>query len=223
MAIDSIQIVLGQLNDIENYCRDAGFDLSVAQVARIRTEAGRKLTFSEIRKLVEELQQRIEDEMLASILMQVSRDKAGYYRTPFPFGEEVNCAFPSASFDAEEAAKCLATGRNTACVFHLMRVMESAVRALAGALALPDAGSRNWGQILNQIRSEIAKRNMTCPSDWDQNRSFFEGAVAHLDAVRVAWRNPAMHLDQSYDGEKAEDIFSAVKGFMRHASMRLKE
>ena len=43
---------------------------------------------------------------------------------------EVNDKFPSAAFDIDEAGKCLAIGRSTAAVFHLMRALETAIRAV---------------------------------------------------------------------------------------------
>ena len=47
---------------------------------------------------------------------------------------EVIAAFPSARDDLAEAAKCLALGRATAVVFHCMRVLEIALRAVAQTL-----------------------------------------------------------------------------------------
>jgi hypothetical protein len=42
-----------------------------------------------------------------------------------PVGEQVEIKFMSAIQDIEEAGKCLAMGRGTATVFHLMRVVEA--------------------------------------------------------------------------------------------------
>ncbi len=41
------------------------------------------------------------------------------------FGDDVFAKFPDATKDISEAGKCLALGRNTATVFHLMRAMET--------------------------------------------------------------------------------------------------
>jgi hypothetical protein len=47
------------------------------------------------------------------------------------FGESVKKAFPSATYDIKESGNCLAADCATAAVFHLMRVAEYGLRALA--------------------------------------------------------------------------------------------
>ena len=69
----------------------------------------------------------------------------------------------------------------------------------------------------------MARRDSAPPPEWQADRLFYEGPVAHLDAVSVAWRNPSMHLDQSYDEERTLDILAVVRGFMRHLATKLKE
>ena len=57
-----------------------------------------------------------------------------YYETRPLFGPDVFNNFSSANDDIDEAGKCLALGRGTACVMHLMRVLEVGLAALASAL-----------------------------------------------------------------------------------------
>lgn len=59
-------------------------------------------------------------------LYVLEENKAGYFQPDDPlFGAVFERAFPSAIFELEEAAKCLALDRPTAAVFHLMRIMEN--------------------------------------------------------------------------------------------------
>ncbi len=51
-------------------------------------------------------------------------------------GEAVQERFPSLATDIDEAGKCFATGRFTATVFHLMRVMEVGVQEFCEALGV---------------------------------------------------------------------------------------
>ena len=44
--------------------------------------------------------------------------------------------FPAANHEASEAGKCFATARYTACVFHLMRVMEVGVQEFGAVLSV---------------------------------------------------------------------------------------
>lgn len=55
------------------------------------------------------------------------------------------------------------------------------------------------------------------------DREFFEGIYASLDAVRTAWRNPTMHIENKYTDDEAEHIFVAIKGFMKKLASRMDE
>ncbi len=97
------------------------------------------------------------------------------------FGDDVAIAFPSASYDIEEATKCLALERGTACVFHLMRVMEICLRVVAKSLQDPTvdpATNPNWGCILRRIDEELAKPPTKRTADWATNDAFYSGVAA---------------------------------------------
>jgi hypothetical protein len=68
------------------------------------------------------------------------------------FGNEVRTAFNSAAPDMIEAGNCLAAECNTAAVFHLMRVAEIGLRALANDRNAPfknkPIDQQEWGTIL---------------------------------------------------------------------------
>jgi len=63
-------------------------------------------------------------EMMRSMFMYIPRERADRYSKEEAFGPEVNNKFPSSHFDIKEAGNCFASARFTACVFHLMRVLE---------------------------------------------------------------------------------------------------
>ncbi|HWN42015.1 MAG TPA: hypothetical protein VNW71_07310, partial [Thermoanaerobaculia bacterium] len=91
----------------------------------------RKLTPETV---MSDLQRSIERELRSNLFLHVGENERRYYEGRHQFGEGVAAAFPSAVIDIEEAGKCYALSRYTACVFHLMRVMESALRVLASTL-----------------------------------------------------------------------------------------
>ena len=107
--------------------------------------------------------------------------------------------------------------------------MEIGIRAVARCLQISDpirGGDRNWGNILKAIKTALDTHNGSAPAKmWSiaTDRDFFEGAYASVDAVRVAWRNPTMHVEKKYTEDEAEHIFLAVKGFMRHLASRCDE
>jgi hypothetical protein len=59
-----------------------------------------------------------------------------YYDNPALFGTDVFNNFASANNDITEAGTCLSLDRATACVLHLMRVVEAGLTALANTLGI---------------------------------------------------------------------------------------
>jgi hypothetical protein len=145
------------------------------------------------------------------------------------FGKDVQDKFQtSALYEIDEAAKCLAFGRDTAAVFHLMRVIEDGIKAISKCLAISDPikeADRNWGVFLRKISDAIKARSSGTPTAWRQgeDKQFFENCLASLDAVKNAWRNPTMHVENKYSREEAIHIFGAVKGFMKKLASRMDE
>lgn len=127
-----------------------------------------------------------------------------------PFGEAVDDAFPKAAEDISEAAKCLALQRNTACVFHLMRAMESAVGRLAEAIGTGKSTNKEWGKILSDIGQKIE----SLPKGEDRDR--WSESHSHLYHVKQAWRNDTMHPKKTYTDDQAQSVFDAVRSFMTH-------
>jgi hypothetical protein len=76
--------------------------------------------------------------------------------------------------------------------------------------------------LLTSIKREIDRR--TAQKQWaPADREFFENSYASLDAVRVAWRNTTMHVENKYNPDEAEHIFAAVRGYMKQITLRMDE
>lgn len=136
------------------------------------------------------------------------------------FGQVALDAFPSAQEDIEEAAKCLAVERGTACVMHLMRATEVPLKALAGAL---NVGSQNdWGSYIREIDRELDAR-LRASGKRTPDEAFYAEIVHAFDRVKRAWRNSSMHVDKTYTPERATDIFESIKSFMAHLATRIHE
>lgn len=173
-----------------------------------------------------ELRSRLMDELGGEFLLSLSsKEKELYAPNSYLFGEKVNDAFPPASLDIEEAGKCLALGRSTACVLHLMRALEAPLRAMAVAVGA-DPKKENWNSILNDIETETrgldAHGNRT--KKWDgrkEEQAFYADAASQFFHFKNAWRNYAAHGNDAYTQEKASEIFASVKAFFVHLSVRL--
>lgn len=197
--------------------------VSTKQISRLLDRLSSNCTFKELDTLANDLLNRVSDEIEPRTYFCIEPSKQILIQDKNLFGLEVTNAFPSIVVDIEEAGKCIAFERWTASVFHLMRVMEIALHVLGNALKLPPTTSRNWDAILKQYEAELAKPlKDRCP-EWAADDAFFSGATTFLRSVKDAWRNPTMHVERTYTEEQAEDVWNAIKGFMRHLATKLKE
>src|SRR6266536_4281388 len=174
----------------------------------------------------EDLNGRIVDGLNYRTCFAIWGDTEKLYAAKLLFGDDVAKKFPSASVDIEEAGKCLALDRGTAAVFHLMRVMEVGLRALAKSLNDPRLDPKKnptWSNILQKGDEELKKPIAQRAPEWAANDHFFSEAQANLRAVQYAWRNPTMHVEINYDPEKAGDVMQSVKAFMHHLASVLSE
>ena len=142
------------------------------------------------------------------------------YNQPYIFGGEVFQAFPSANEDISEAGTCLALDRGTACVMHLMRVIEVGLAALAKELGVKK--QNDWGYYLREIDGELTKRTKASGAR-SADEQFYAEAATGIDSMRRAWRNPTMHPEKTYTPERAEEIIDSVRIFLRHLATKLHE
>jgi hypothetical protein len=142
------------------------------------------------------------------------------------FGKDVGDAFPSATRDVTESGVCLALGRGSACVFHLMRVLEIGLTALGAKFGVSLAHT-NWSPAIDEIESKIREMHKDpawkALSDCKQQQEFYAQAASHFGILKDAWRNYTMHVRGFYTEEQAERVFENVKGFMQKLAERLSE
>ncbi len=183
-------------------------------------------TSGRLTHLADEFDVRVKEELSANTFLYLEPREADTYVNPLEGWDAVIAAFPSAAIDIEEASKCMALCRYTACVFHLMRIMELALRTLAVTLNNPKIDPRNhpsWESILKKCRDELEKDRVDRAPEWAADSAFFAGVSANLMGVKEAWRNPTMHVGVSYTEERARDINTHVQSFMRHLATKLSE
>jgi hypothetical protein len=107
-----------------------------------------------------------------------------------------------------------------------MRVLELGLRALGTSLGDPTLdpnANPTWDRILKRGDGELLKTADKRSKEWQANGEFFTDAIANLRAVKMAWRNPTMHVTGLYDEEKALDVFNTVAALMRHLATELHE
>ncbi|MGA2285855.1 MAG: hypothetical protein ABSG55_06275 [Dehalococcoidia bacterium] len=170
------------------------------------------------------LRQALHIELAQTVFVNVEATKAIYFRKPLTdVSEHVQGNFQSTIYDFTEAAKCYALSRSTACVAHCMRVLEVGLISLGNALNVPEAHTKNWNRLLEQIEKAIKAIGPNSDSDWREQQAFYSKASAQFDTIRIAWRNNVMHAHDKYTELEAREILGATRAIMRQIATRLKE
>lgn len=234
VAIRSTMQVEDKLNRIVNDGEEPGDTvdfLITAQVGVIKEAAelmglsstvircDRLLTVVEFTKLpkirqhIEEIRVQFEDDLRSKHFLHVDKDLVPLWDRSDLFGQDVSAKFKAASSDIQSAGNCLALGQGTACVFHLMRAMEIAVRTLSKRLNVTITPQTTWRQMTGQMDDKIRKMSDKTER-LKRKKNDWEGARANLHHVGSVWRNNTMHPATSYTPSQAKDVFSAVRVFM---------
>lgn len=194
---------------LERYELESAIDAVDRMLRSLDSGPSFSLIGLDVRNLFADIQQRAEDDLHRKVVLRLPRERARYYEMHEPLGADVAKRFPEATFDAEESYNCFALGRYNGAVYHMMRVLEVGVRALAAKLQVPLPDDLSWGPIINKCRGEV--------NSWPagDRREKYSAVVNHLDGVRGAWRNPTMHPRPLPYGEGATmDILRNSRALM---------
>lgn len=213
---------------IRDIARSAGMDATEAGATRLSeslqalktrhiNDAGKKLRISQaeisdLERNVDYLVMCFHDQLNAKHGLFLTNEEARLYHSKEPlFGKDVFEKFNDAARDIAESGKCLALGRNTACVFHLMLAMERALRAMAAKIEAEvydkHGNFDRWSVIVGNVKAAIPTLPKKKQDAWTDAHNLLWG-------VGKVWRNDTMHPAEAYSDEEARDVFNAVKVFM---------
>jgi hypothetical protein len=207
---EKTQDVLGNLKRIcilSDIDQEIGPELDRFQAA-LSNESHAKLS-----QRCDHLRHRIQDELENEFYLQVDRQDVQFYEKADLFGTLVTAKFPKATNDIKNAGNCIGTQQPDACIFHLMRAMEIAVRQLGRRLRITITPQSTWRQMTHLMDDKI-KRMPEATERQKRKKNDWEGARANLHQVGSVWRNTTMHPATSYTRSQARDIFNAVRVFM---------
>jgi hypothetical protein len=214
------------LKDMDEELKFLGLEMTRLSVTRMKSQIA-TITRDKLAESMDDIENRFNDEVRPVSLLYLAPEKRRFFSKTDLFGEEFKTRFPTANAEVIEAGNCFALDRFTACVYHLCRSMEVGMRVLFVSLGMPPRvwSTTKWSRILDRIKGKIDKNNKVLADDyeWQSLRSFYESTYAFLSAVRVPIRNSTVHVESSYDEAGAENVFGAVKTFMRHLATKLKE
>jgi hypothetical protein len=216
--------VIDQLGAIKELCEASNLRVSLYLINNLlvyHREMKPSLLYSIFLTELQALKNAIGAELSTFVFFKINDEYAPYFKQKSPFGIEVDTNFSRASLDIEEAAKCLALSRPTASVFHVMRVMEVGLKAIGNELDIPYAPS--WESYISQITAKISEKRPKKSIDWIKDEPFFRDVLGDLQSIKIAWRNPTMHIVRNYNSDEAEDIFRAARTFMKRLATRLSQ
>jgi hypothetical protein len=205
MTSEVAREVLGEIDRLEPDSNDQ-YLIPIASLPRL---------YGAVRRL-----QSAKYEAKSKIMLGLDPMGAALWKETEPFGAIVSASFPSATEDIAESAKCLAVERGTASVMHLMRATEVPLKALAKHLGI--AQQNDWGSYIREIEANLAT-SLRVSGKRSPDELFYADAIASFDAVKRAWRNRTMHIEQTYTPERAKEIFAATKSFMNHLASKIHE
>jgi len=219
---ETIKIIQEQLSDIKSEFENMEFPGVLEQLQYILDNVN-TISLVRFHENIKSLNYLIKKELAKQFFVFIPRDNAFWYNKKDGFGSEVSNAFASAREDIIEAGNCYATDHYTACVFHLMRVLEHGLRAFAKDVGLP-FDVQQWYDIINQIEKEIKKaQNLPKSIEKSERLQFLSEAAKEFSYFKDGWRNYVSHGRSKYDGPQALSTLNHVKAFMIHLSTQLSE
>lgn len=200
--LDTIQEVSDRLNDVPN------------------------INYSKVAESVRMIISKTRNELEFRSFAYIPSDKAEYFEQSELFGDAVKeAASEEINSEIRAAGNCLAAELNTAAIFHLMRVAEFGMRALARRLRVKvkrnTIDSAGWTEIINNIGDATTVRWKKLPKAKKARKQatdflkFCEVAADELNVFKEIWRNNVMHASGNYKESEALYVFDRVKDFMQ--------
>jgi hypothetical protein len=233
--------MMGNVNFALELCTDAQLLNAAGKIRMsLHTLNDRRKDVSGVGTELRNIFESIVSEIAKHKFINIAEDKKSYVDTPALFGQRVADCFPSAAFDIKEAGNCYAVECNTACVFHLMRGVEWALRALCvhlgvrqlrtkdrktGKISYSPLEWQEWNRIIEHVKSKVHARIAKLRREPKKQiyQEFYLPALEEIESIKDAWRNHVMHTRRQYNGRDAEAILSHVNRLMATLSERLSE
>ena len=215
----------GMLGELTRECEKLELPVTLAQLKRIKESLADASfgTFATMNQQLQELMNRMWDELDSHTFYQIESGKSRYYEEPGKIiGSEIASAFPTAASELSEASKCYGIGRNTACVFHSMRALEVPLTCMAKVFGV-SADHTNWQNIIDQVEAGIRDLAKSKPKNWKQDQEFYSQAASYFIVVKDAWRNYTAHMRGKYDEEEAIRIMDNTCSYTKKLGTRLHE
>lgn len=205
---------------------------SIRTIHHLKKLYGREYSYNELIKLLERLPNDIEDDTKPQFFFHYQEDMALLLLNREKKWDAVLKAFESVKPEIEAGIDCYAIGHNTACIFHMMRIAEFGLRAIAKERGVKSVGKKTtpiewatWGQVISEIEKTITEIRNTKPAGLkkDTALAFYTTIVSDLRALLHNYRDKTMHFREFYDSGEAESAIFRVHSLMATLASKITE
>jgi hypothetical protein len=223
-------VVENNLQWVHKMCNQHVLSATGDRLARIWGMWSRPITYGALAIELKPLLEALEDDLKKLHFYRYPQHKTiEFLRIPGTWTATLN-AFPLIRPEIESGVDCYALEHNAASMFHMMRVAEVGMRALARErqVSFPRHPIEwaEWENIIDQIESKAKAATATPPMSRgparDAARTFYTGAVAQLRAFKET-RNRLMHMRGSFDELDALWAIGQVRDFMNGLPAKIGE
>jgi hypothetical protein len=212
---EAIKLVLPSCQEIEQYCDQLGLHDTGDCVRRLIKELRSSRNVRAYNQFIVELQTRLTEELTHHVFLRVERPY--YYGNHPRFAQLVAGIYPEIAHDVVEAGNCLATGRGTACVFHLTRIMDFGLRKIGLKLRVQEMQNKSWQRILSQVNRAVARMGENTAA-LKKRKEAYIGMAARLEGVKTVWGDADLTPKPVYTVKEAETLLGAVNEFIVHVA-----
>lgn len=223
-ALDTaVTTFAGELEGAATDLAEAGLRGASEEARRILKNVQRGMHPSALEADARTIGHRIIKELSSRRFLRVRNACSSYVDNDELFGPVVAKRFRSAKSDIREAGNCLAADCNSAAVFHLMRVSEHGLRAVAKRLRvrLNHKGGNHpveyadWNKVITGIRNKLTELRSKSPGKRKEKALMFYSDIAdQSEYIKDIWRNRISHARHSYDADEAMRVKQRVHDFM---------
>lgn len=171
---------------------------------------------------VKALREAVQDGIKNQLVYRYPRAKGDILKSWQIDWEIVIIAFPDTATDIRSGVDIWALGHYTASVFHMMRVLEYGLGALASSVNLK-FDTQNWQNIISEIEKAIKQeeRSLARGRARQERLRFLSAAAKEFTYFKDGWRNYVSHNKCAYDEYQARSVMEHTRDFMHLLSSNL--
>src|ERR1019366_8708940 len=183
--------------------------------------SGATLNLDRLQHHVEAIYNTLRAELDSMLFKAIPRERALYCAPKWLEDTSIPNKLGDTIEEFHKAGRCFAYSENTACIFHLMRVVDFCLRKVCESLG-ETYDARNWHGIADAITKKMETKYKQKTDDWKKQERFYAEILTDIQALSRGHRNPSLHeLEKQYDEREARYLITVVEGFARHVAEKL--